>query len=108
MSDRTRLPNRRPCEVRDFIHAGIAYRGAVSRYPDGTIAEVFLDATSVKSTAPVQHFAHALAIAASIALHHGASVDEIRHGLPKVDLPNGGSEAADPIGRLLELIGQIP
>src|SRR5262245_41980963 len=99
MSDRLRLPHRRPCEAVAFEHAGINYVGKASRDVTGAIAEGFREAVSVKATSPIGFIAHALAIVASIALQHGATADELRHGLPRVDVPNAGSEPADPLKR---------
>jgi hypothetical protein len=102
---RTRLPNRRQCEAVSFEHGGIAYIGWISRSESGAIAECFLDAVSVKATSPISFIAHSLAITASIALQHGATADELRHGLPRVDIPGSDkSEAADPLGKLLEIV----
>ena len=82
---------------------------AQSAAMSGMIIETFLDAVSVKATSPIAFIAHALAIVASVALQRGSTVEELRHSLPRVDLPSGepstrSGEPADPLGKLLELV----
>jgi hypothetical protein len=74
---RQRLPNRRPNEVADFEHDGLRYTAAVTRFPDGSIAEIFL--TSAKYGSAVHLHANDAAILASLALQHGASAETILH-----------------------------
>jgi hypothetical protein len=40
---RRRLPNRREHEIRDFEFNGIRYVAGIGTFPDGSIAEVFLN-----------------------------------------------------------------
>jgi len=39
---RQKIPNRRANEIADFEHAGQRYTAAISRFPNGEIAEIFL------------------------------------------------------------------
>ena len=76
MSERLRLPHRRPAEVFDFEQGGWRWTATIGRFPDGAVAEVFLNA----KPSPLSDMAQDAAILASIALQHGASVDHLRAG----------------------------
>jgi hypothetical protein len=95
---RQRLPNRRRSEVVTFIHEGFRYRGSVSRFADGRIAEVFLH--SAKVDTQIAAAAHDVAIAASLALQFGCPASTLRRALLR--LSNG--DAAGPLGELLDLV----
>lgn len=98
MSDpRRRLPNRREHETIEFTHDGISYVAGVGRFDDNALAEVFLN--TVKPGSQAETGARDAAIAASLALQHGASVETIRGALTR--LSNGN--AAGPLGRALDL-----
>lgn len=100
--DRHRPANRREAQVYDFQFAGIRYCGKVSRDREtGAVLEIFLDAVSVKSTSPLAHVSHSLAVTASLALQYGCPADVLAHALPRVSLPDGSSQLADPLGELL-------
>ena len=43
MSERKRLADRRHCELVDFESMGLRFTAGIGRYPDGRIAELFLD-----------------------------------------------------------------
>ena len=94
---RETLPNRRRGEVFAFEHEGIRYRSTISRFPDGRLAEVFLDGGKPGAGAAV--VAHDVAVAASLALQFGCPADTLRKALLR--LSNGS--AAGPLGRLLDL-----
>jgi len=66
---RVRLPNRRLHEVYRFESNGQTYVGGVGRFADGSIAEIFLNAT--KSGSMVEALAQDAAIVASLALQFG-------------------------------------
>jgi hypothetical protein len=70
----------------------------VGLYPDGTIAEVFLNADRANSL--LDFLMSDAAILASLALQYGAPLDEIRHAL-KRDIRG---DAASPIGAALDKI----
>ena len=78
MSERERLPSRRPAQLFDFEHGGRRWTACISRFEDGRLAEIFLHAP--KDT-PVLTLAQDGAIIASIALQHGAPADVILHAL---------------------------
>jgi ribonucleoside-diphosphate reductase alpha chain len=98
MSARQRLPNRRRSEVVCFDHEGHRFRGSISRFADGRIAEVFLH--TEKPDTGVAVVGHDLAVAASLALQHGCPVDTLRRALSR--LSNG--DAAGPLGALLDIV----
>lgn len=95
---RRRLPNRRRSEVVTFSHEGFSYRGSLSRFGDGGLAEVFLHAG--KQDTSVAAAAHDVAVAASLALQFGCPVDTLRRALLR--LSNGA--AAGPLGALLDIV----
>jgi ribonucleoside-diphosphate reductase alpha chain len=95
---RETLPNRRRGEVFSFDHEGIRYRSTISRFPDGRLAEVFLDGGK-PGAAGAAVVAHDVAVAASLALQFGCPADTLRRALLR--LSNGS--AAGPLGRLLDL-----
>ncbi|MBB4042050.1 hypothetical protein GGR34_003735 [Microvirga flocculans] len=100
-STRERLPNRRPSESFDFEHGGIIYRAEYSRYPDGRVAEIFVNGEKVDSATDIAM--RDCAIILSFALQHGATIDQI---LPA--LTRGHDERPlGPMGKLLEQIQEM-
>lgn len=79
MNKRLRLPNRRPSEIIAFDHEGVGYIGEVSRFDDGRLAEVFLDAGKVGTSVDIM--AKDGAVILSIALQHGVPLQEIMAAL---------------------------
>jgi alkylated DNA repair dioxygenase AlkB len=98
MSERQRLPNRRAHELLDFEHAGFRFTAGVGRFPDGRLAEIFLNGAKIGT--PIDVNARDAAIVASLALQHGTETDEIRHALSR----NGDGSAAGPLGAVLDRI----
>jgi hypothetical protein len=90
MTLRERLPNRRGGLSFNFVHDDRAYHATATHYPDGRIAEIFLDVGKAGST--VQQHAEATAVLASLALQHGVSTKTIIHAL-----------AGGPLATALEL-----
>jgi hypothetical protein len=81
---RRRLPDRRPCEHVDFEHNGVMGTVTVGfRLPDLTPAEIFLHAAKIGTAIEVE--ARDAGIAVSVALQHGASLDDLQHSLTKND-----------------------
>jgi hypothetical protein len=100
MSERERLPNRRPSESFGFALDGLRYTATVSRYADGRIAELFLSNHKAGSQAGAN--ARDAAIILSFALQHGASLESIRRALLRD--PRGG--ASTPIGCALDVLAE--
>ncbi len=91
---RETLATRRAAEIADFEHGGRSWTATISRFPDGRIAEIFLD--SAKAS-PLADLAREAAIVASIALQHGAPIESIRHAIASYD--------ASPLVEALRLLG---
>ncbi len=98
MSARRRLPDRRTHEIVEFDHGGVRFVAGVGRFADGRLAEIFVNGG--KAGCEAENAARDAGILASIALQHGATVQELRHSL--VRLSNG--QGAGPVGQLLDLI----
>ena len=92
------LPSRRQSELIDVAHAGHVYTIGCSRFPDGLIAEIFVDAA--KSSSALADAARDLAIVTSLALRFGCPIDTIRHALTR----SHDNSAAGPLGRFLDLL----
>ncbi|MVT71068.1 hypothetical protein GPL21_39180 [Bradyrhizobium pachyrhizi] len=76
---RQKLPNRRPNEIVDFEYDGQRYTAAISRFPSGDVAEIFL--TAGKYGAAVHLHAQDSAILASLALQSDVPVETIVHAI---------------------------
>jgi hypothetical protein len=98
MMARDRLPHRRPNETLTFERDGSRYQMTVGYFPDGTAGEVFLNADRGDSLLDV--LTSDAAILVSLALQHGATLDELRHALKR----DARGTAASPIGQALDLI----
>jgi hypothetical protein len=68
---RARLPNRRLAETVEFECGGLRYTCTFGRFPDGSIAELFL--SNHKSNSAADTAARDAAIVTSIALQFGAN-----------------------------------
>ena len=93
MSERLRLPDRRKAEVFEFDHGGRRWTATVGRFPDGAVAEIFLNT----KPSTLADFAQDAAILASLALQHGAPFETVRHAITG----RGG-----PLAAALALIGE--
>jgi ribonucleoside-diphosphate reductase alpha chain len=98
MTERQRLPNRREHELLDFEHGSIRYTVSAGRFEDGRLAEIFL--TTAKHGTAVDVNARDAAVAASLLLQHGCSVDTLRRALTR----NGDGSASGPLARALDLL----
>jgi len=99
---RERLSNRRPALTFDLEVGGLRYTATVGRFPDGRIAEVFLNNHKSNSAADVN--ARDAAIAFSFAVQHGADPDAIRRALSRDSRGN----ASGPLGAALDVIAKEP
>lgn len=73
---RRRLPNRRSSVTCEFYFEGFIYRATASWFPDGRIAELFLDVG--KAGSAVQAQAETSAMLVSMLLQNGIHSDDIR------------------------------
>jgi len=95
---RQRLPNRRLAETFELTVAGLRYTCTVGRFPDGSIAELFLSNHKTNSAADIN--ARDLAIVFSIAVQCGADPEVIRRALSR----DSRGRASGPLGTALDLI----
>ena len=98
---RRRLPNRREHELINFEYAGHRYTGGLGRFPDGRLAELFVN-TSGRAGGMIEVLARDSAVLASLALQHGVKLEALRRAVLRD--PHG--EASGPIGRLLDLVSE--
>ena len=96
MSERHHLENRRASETFDLEIAGLRYTCTIGRFPDGSIAELFLSNHKINSAADVN--ARDAAITFSIAVQHGADPEAIRGALSR----DSRGRASGPLGAALD------
>ena len=95
---RRRLDNRRRASTFGFICNGLKYTATVGWFPDNTIGEIFLSNTKPSSQSDAN--ARDAGIAASLALQHGCTIDELR----KAVLRDSQGNASSPLGAALDKI----
>jgi ribonucleoside-diphosphate reductase alpha chain len=95
---RHRLPNRRGHELLSFEHGGIHYTAGVGRFENGEVAEIFLNTRKHGTAVDVN--ARDVAVAASLLLQHGCSVDTLRRALTR----NSDGSASGPLAHALDLL----
>jgi ribonucleoside-diphosphate reductase alpha chain len=98
MTSRSPLPSRRQCETIRFEHGGTRYFGTVGYYDDWRPGELFIDGDVVGSG--LQSVNRDLAIATSLALQHGASVDVLRGAFTRLD----DGEPTTAVAALLDIM----
>jgi hypothetical protein len=98
MTERRRLPHKRASENFSFEVAGLRYTATFSRFADGRIAEIFLSNTKPSSQSDVN--ARDSAVAASLALQFGCSLETLRRALMR----DAQGVASSPLGCALDLI----
>lgn len=79
MNLRRRLPNRRRSETTVFETGGQKLRLTVGYYPNGDVGEIFVN--TLRGSSGLDFYVCDAAILASLALQHGATLDELRHAL---------------------------
>jgi hypothetical protein len=95
---RRRLPNRRSSETFALRWAGMDFTATISRFSDGTLAEIFLSNGKIDSTADT--IARDSGVLASIALQYGASIEILRKTL----LRDAHGAPSGPLGIVLDMI----
>jgi hypothetical protein len=95
---RQRLPNRRANTTLELEVGGLRYTATFSRYPDGSISELFLN--NHKSNSAADTNARDAAIVFSIAVQCGADVETIRKALCR----DSHGNASGPLGAALDMI----
>jgi hypothetical protein len=100
MTIRERLANRRPSWNFDIEVSGRNYRVSFSRFPDGRLAEIFINNNRVNSDSDTA--AKDSAVVCSIALQYGAPVDVIRKALMR----DSNDHPSGPLGLALDLLAK--
>ena len=98
MATRQRLTNRRASETFNLECAGLSYSCTVSRFPDGEIAEIFLN--THKSGSSADTAARDSAICASLGLQFGVPLETIRKALCR----DSHGRASGPLGVALDCL----
>jgi ribonucleoside-diphosphate reductase alpha chain len=98
MSARQRLTNRRPSEFFEFESMGMRFTASLSRFPDGRLAELFLD--NHKAGSAIGTLVRDAAITFSIAIQHGADPEVIRRALCR----DSQGYASGPLAKALDLV----
>jgi hypothetical protein len=73
------LQNRRGADIRVFEHDGRYYRATYGRFPDGNLAEIFLDCGKPDST--LQQHADDAAVLTSLLLQNNVPARVIRRSI---------------------------
>jgi hypothetical protein len=79
MTSRERLPNRRASTRFAIQHDGATYLVTLTRFSDGRIAELFIDAAKPDSALAIH--VNDAAVLASLLLQHGVTAAVIKHSL---------------------------
>jgi hypothetical protein len=98
MTTRRRLASRRGSETFSLECAGPSYTCTISRFPDGEIAEVFLN--SHKNGSSADTAARDSAICASLGLQFGVPLETIRKALCR----DSHGRASGPLGVALDCL----
>lgn len=104
---RNQLPSRRGSLHFEFHFEQMKFHVSVSPDGAGDVREVFVDPSKQGST--IAAIMRDAAVAISIALQHGASVDEIREAMTRLDsanIPCMSTTAASPIGAAMDAIAE--
>jgi hypothetical protein len=99
---RARLPNRRTHEIISFEFRGLPYTVGVGRFPDGSLAELFIDC--FRGSSPLAADARDAAVALSIALQFGVPTEVIRGAV----IREADGQAAGILGRVLDILEAAP
>jgi len=97
-AERRKLANRRASITFSFECNRLAYRATISRYPNGDLAEIFIN--NSKAGSDSDSAAKDSAVICSPALQHGVPLNTIRKAL----LRDPRGIASSPLGIALDLI----
>jgi ribonucleoside-diphosphate reductase alpha chain len=100
MTARERLPNRRSCETFSFTCNNLNYTASIGRFPDGSLAEIFISNT--RSGSHSDAVGRDSAVVCSLALQGGVSLETIRHAL----LRDSQGRPSSPLGAALDLLAE--
>ena len=99
MPERHRLPNRRASTTFDVESQGLKFTATVSRFADGSVAEIFLQNHKAGSMAGIN--AQDASVVCSLALQHGVPLDTIRRALMR----DSQGCASGPLAAVLDMLG---
>src|SRR5437764_13305186 len=100
MTARRCLANRHACETFSFEVNSLHYSATISRYADGSLAEIFIG--NAKSGSHSDSAAKDSAVVCSTALQFGVRVEVIRKAL----LRDAHGRPSTPLGRALDLLAE--
>jgi ribonucleoside-diphosphate reductase alpha chain len=98
---RQRLENRRLAETFAIEVGGLSYTATVGHFPDGRVAEIFLNNSKPGSAS--DSYVRDAAIAVSLALQYGCPLETLRRALLRD--PRGAPST--PIGCVLDLLAGL-
>jgi hypothetical protein len=98
--NRQRLRNRRASETFELYAQGLKFTCTVSRFPDGSLGEIFLSNHKAGSMAGIN--ASDAAVVCSLALQFGVPSEAIRHALMR----DGRGRASGPLATALDLLAE--
>jgi hypothetical protein len=101
MIARTELPNKRPSENFDLEFYGMRYKVTLSRFADGTLAEIFIANHKAGNASDVA--ARDAGILLSLLLQHGCPVETISHALSR----NSDGSASGVVAAVLDEIMEM-
>jgi hypothetical protein len=96
MPSRRRLSNRRFAETFELEVGGLRYKVTAGYFPDGSLAELFLNSAKPSSQADVN--ARDASVAASLALQFGCPLEVLQRAL----LRDAQGRASSPLGAALD------
>jgi hypothetical protein len=96
--DRRRLRNRRASETFNVEAQGLSFTATISRFSDGSLAEIFLQNHKAGSMAGIN--AQDAAVVCSLALQFGVPLETIRRALMR----DARGNASSPLGVALDLL----
>jgi hypothetical protein len=97
---RQRLSNRRAFETFVFECNDLRYVATISRFPNGELAEIFIN--NAKAGSHSDSAAKDSAVVCSIALQHGVPIEIIRKAL----LRDSHGRPSSPLGAALDLFAE--
>jgi hypothetical protein len=97
MSERERLPQRRRSESFSFTLGDLKYTATIGHYPNGRVGEIFL--SNSKPSSMSDAYARDAAVAASLALQHGCSIETLQRAV----LRDANGQASTPLGTALDI-----
>jgi hypothetical protein len=98
MTERERLPNRRPNQSFSFEHDCHRYDVTVGMFGDGRLAKIFIGSGKVGTA--IEAIARDGAILISLLLQYGCALGQIQRALTR----NADGRASGPLGALVDRV----